>query len=123
MASNNTVDETDRDMDWQEVSYKKKSKKPKGGHERSATQRSKRKRRSTDGASNPSPKPESAAPSEPLITTETFSHYSADQKLDCIFAMLQNMTLTSNRVQKLESTTREVRSDTAKLKNMVNVLA
>ena len=120
MASNITADETDRGMDWQEVSYKKKTK---GRYGRSDTQRSKRKRRSTGGTSNPSPKSTSTAPSEPQITTETFSHYSTDQKLDCIFSMLQNMTLTSNRVHELETTVREVRSDTAKLKNKVNVLA
>ena len=123
MASNVIEEETDNDMDWNVVSHKKKSKKFFGHSEdtRSDTHRHKRKRRSTGGASNSSPKSDDI--NKPKISNETFKNYSTDEKLDCIFSMLQNMTLTNVHVQKLESAMREVKSDTAKVKSRVDVLA
>ena len=123
MASNVIEEETDNDMDWNVVSHKKKSKKFFGHSEdtRLDTHRQKRKRRSTGGASNSSPKSDDI--NKPKISNETFKNYSTDEKLDCIFSMLQNMTLTNVHVQKLESAMPEVKSDTAKVKSRVDVLA
>lgn len=123
MASNVIEEETDNDMDWNVVSNKKKNKKFFGHSEdtRSDTHRHKRKRRSTGGASNFSPKSDEI--NKPKISNETFNNYSTDEKLGCIFSMLQNMTLTNVQVQKLESAVREVKSDTAKVKSRVDVLA
>ena len=119
MASGGIPDCLDPDSDWEYVSHSRK------GWNNQDTRRGKRQRVSTGGASYSSSPDMSDGVGKivPEISQKKFKTYETDEKLNCIFGTLQSMSVSDQRLKKVEKDVRKIRSDTDMAMNRINVLA